>query len=35
MPGGQAKQNQDSFILAPNIASTTFLHFFGVCDGHG
>jgi len=28
-------QNQDSFILAPNVKSRPALHIFGVCDGHG
>jgi serine/threonine protein phosphatase PrpC len=28
-------QNQDSFILIPNLQQKQPLHFFAVCDGHG
>jgi serine/threonine protein phosphatase PrpC len=36
IPNNPFKQNQDSFILAPNILSAQpALHYFGVCDGHG
>jgi len=35
IPNNAAKQNQDSFILVPNMNSCNFRHFFGVCDGHG
>ena len=32
----QAKQeNQDSFILAPNLQKKSAMHLFSVCDGHG
>jgi serine/threonine protein phosphatase PrpC len=29
------KQNQDSFVLSPNMMQSTYQHFFAVCDGHG
>lgn len=35
IPGNPYKQNQDSFILAPNLSQVQGLHFFAVCDGHG
>ena len=36
IPNNPFKQNQDSFILAPNILNgQPALHYFGVCDGHG
>ena len=35
IPNNPHKQNQDSFILNPNLASCNFRHYFGVCDGHG
>lgn len=35
IPGNPNKQNQDSFILTPNLGNIEALHFFGVCDGHG
>ena len=34
-PSNPSKPNQDSFITVPNINDQTFLHYFGVCDGHG
>jgi len=36
IPNNPYKQNQDSFILAPNLlGGQPALHYFGVCDGHG
>ena len=35
MPHNPRKQNQDAFLLNPNIANSQFIHYFGVCDGHG
>ena len=29
------KVNQDSYITSPNLNNQTWLHYFGVCDGHG
>lgn len=34
-PGNPHKQNQDSYILVPNMLNQLGLHFFSVCDGHG
>ena len=34
-PGNPNKQNQDSYILVPNMLNQLGLHFFSVCDGHG
>jgi len=34
-PNNPNKVNQDSFILSPNINNCNYLHYFGVCDGHG
>jgi len=28
-------ENQDQFILLPNLQNESALHYFGVCDGHG
>ncbi|CAD8109552.1 unnamed protein product [Paramecium primaurelia] len=33
--GNPNKQNQDSFIVFPNIGDKSYMHFFFVCDGHG
>ena len=35
IPNNPYKQNQDSFILAPNMLNQPALHYFGVADGHG
>jgi serine/threonine protein phosphatase PrpC len=35
IPNNPYKQNQDSFILAPNLLNQPALHYFGICDGHG
>lgn len=29
------KPNQDSYVTAPNLNNQSWLHYFGVCDGHG
>ena len=29
------KENQDAFVLGPNVQERSALHLFGVCDGHG
>ena len=29
------QENQDSFILSPNLQKKSAMHFFSVCDGHG
>lgn len=34
-PGNPYKQNQDSYILVPNMLGQLGLHLFSVCDGHG
>ena len=34
-PGNPNKQNQDAYILVPNMLNQLGLHFFSVCDGHG
>jgi serine/threonine protein phosphatase PrpC len=34
-PNNPFKVNQDAFILAPNILNVQWMHYFGVCDGHG
>ena len=34
-PNNPSKQNQDAYILSPNLASLPSFHLFGVCDGHG
>ena len=34
-PNNPNKVNQDAFILAPNILNLNYMHYFGVCDGHG
>ncbi|CAD8207108.1 unnamed protein product [Paramecium octaurelia] len=33
--GNPNKQNQDSFIVFPNIGNKSYMHFFFICDGHG
>lgn len=35
IPNNPYKENQDNFILHPNVNQAPALHFFGVCDGHG
>jgi hypothetical protein len=35
IPNNPYKQNQDAYILSPNIMKLPAFHFFGVCDGHG
>lgn len=34
-PGNPNKQNQDSYIIQPNMKGHLGLHLFSVCDGHG
>ena len=34
-PENPKKNNQDNFILAPNIGNKSAIHLFGVADGHG
>ena len=34
-PGNPYKQNQDAYVLVPNMLGQLGLHFFSVCDGHG
>lgn len=29
------KVNQDSYVTSPNLNNQSWLHYFGVCDGHG
>lgn len=31
----QKKDNQDAFIIAPKLLGYRYMHYFGVCDGHG
>lgn len=33
--GSAGRENQDTFILAPNLQQKSALHFFAVCDGYG
>lgn len=35
IPNNPYKENQDNFLLNPNILKRPACHFFGVCDGHG
>ena len=35
IPNNPYKQNQDNFVLAPNLLNQPALHYFAVCDGHG
>ena len=34
-PNNPNKQNQDAYILNPNLAGLPSVHLFGICDGHG
>lgn len=29
------KQNQDAYIVCPNIGKKSYMHYFLICDGHG
>lgn len=35
IPNNPYKENQDNFLLNPNLLKLPACHFFGVCDGHG
>ena len=34
-PNNPYKQNQDAYIIQPNLLGHLGLHLFGICDGHG
>lgn len=35
IPSNSAKQNQDAYVISPNINNKTWQHLFSICDGHG